>query len=276
MDGTFNVAPPQFAQLYTVHGLSNGHHVVGCYALLPNKQRNTYVLFLRQVQLLTNGASPATIMIDYEQACIGAIPLVFPNATAYGCYFHLCKSVFRHVQEAGLQEQYMVDEEFRTNIRMLPSLAFVPIADIITAFEDLSQHCQHNEQVILDYFETTYIGELRRGRRRAPLFAHEFWNINQRVVDNLPRTTNALEGWHRSFNHSFSVAHPNIWIFINGLKRDAAIQQVRAGHYVAGRPAPKRRRIYERVNDNIMNLVADYGNRQNLDFLRGISYNITH
>jgi len=110
------------------------------------------------VQLLTNGASPVTIMIDYEQACIGAIPLVFPNASAFGCYFHLCKSVFRHVQEAGLQEQYMIDEEFRTNIRMLPSLAFVPIPDIITAFDDLSQHCQHNEQVILDYFETTYIG----------------------------------------------------------------------------------------------------------------------
>ena len=159
----------------------------------------------------------------------------------------------------------MVDEEFRTNIRMLPSLAFVPIADIITAFEDLSQHCQHNEQIILDYFETTYIGELRRGRRRAPLFAHEFWNINQRVVDNLPRTTNALEGWHRSFNHSFSVAHPNIWIFINGLKRDAAIQQVRAGHYFAGRPP-----------QNVGGYHCGLWQSQNLDFLRGISYNITH
>ena len=116
MDGTFNVAPPQFAQLYTVHGLSNEHHVVGCYALLPNKQRNTNVEFLRQVQLLANGASPGTIMIDYEQACIGAIPLVFPNASAFECCFHLCKSAFRDVQAAELQEEYMVDEAFRTNI----------------------------------------------------------------------------------------------------------------------------------------------------------------
>ena len=42
MDGTFTVAPPQFAQLYTIHGLRNGHHVVRCYALLPNKQEATY------------------------------------------------------------------------------------------------------------------------------------------------------------------------------------------------------------------------------------------
>lgn len=274
MDGTFTVAPPQFAQLYTVHGLNNEHHVVGCYALLPNKQRDTYVVFLRQVQQLTNGSSPGTIMIDYEQACIGAIPVVFPNTTVFGCFFHLCKSVFRRVQETGLQEQYTIDEEFRTNIRMIPCLALVPIADIVPVFDALSQHCQHNEQGILDYFETTYIGELRRGRRRRPMFAHEFWNINRRVADNLPRTNNALEGWHRQFNQSFAVAHPNIWIFLKVLKRDAAIQQVRAAHYVAGRPAPKRRRIYERVNDSIRNLVADYANRQNLDFLRGISYNI--
>ena len=40
MDGTFTVAPPQFNQLYTVHGLSGDHHVVGCYALLPNKKQS--------------------------------------------------------------------------------------------------------------------------------------------------------------------------------------------------------------------------------------------
>ena len=150
-----------------------------CYR--PNKRRNTYVEFLRQLQQLLNGASPTSIMIDYEQSCIGAIPRVFRNTTIYGGIFHLCQSVFRHFQEAGLQQQYTDDEEFRTNIRMIPSLAFVPLADITTAFETLAKHCQGNEQGILDYFETTYIGEHRRGRRRRPRFAHEFWNIIHRV-----------------------------------------------------------------------------------------------
>ena len=82
MDGTFTVAPPQFAQLYTVHGLSNEHYVIGCYALLPNKQRDTYVEFLRQVQRLTNGASPETIMIDYEQACMSH-PACIPKCNRF-------------------------------------------------------------------------------------------------------------------------------------------------------------------------------------------------
>ena len=173
MDGTFTVSPPQFAQLYTVHGLKDDHHVVCTYALLPNKRGETYFQFLRQVRRLTNGATPVTIMIDFEQACITAIPRVFQHATVYGCHFHLCKSIYRHIQSEGLQEHYIDSEEFRTNMRMISALAFVPLADIVTSFEALAQHCTEDvEQPLLDYFESNYIGEQRRGRRRRPLFAH--------------------------------------------------------------------------------------------------------
>ena len=81
--------------------------------------------------------------------------------------------MFRRVQNEGLQELYADNEEFRTNIRMIGALALVELDDVIMAFEALSDHCQDNEQVILDYFETNYIGELRRGRRRRPRFARE-------------------------------------------------------------------------------------------------------
>ena len=49
MDGTFTVAPPQFSQLYTVHGLIGYHHVVGCmlcYQTKPKKHMlNSYGKF---------------------------------------------------------------------------------------------------------------------------------------------------------------------------------------------------------------------------------------
>ena len=210
IDGTFSVTPPQFAQLYTVHGLKNCHYIIGCYALLANKRAQTYIEFLEHVRELTNHAEPTSVMIDFERACINAIPNVFPQATVLGCLFHLCKSVYRHVQSLGLQEQYLVDEEFRVNIKMIPALAFVPPDDIIPAFQALSQHCEGNEEHILDYFEVNYIGELQRGRRRNPLFAHIMWNISSRVENDLPRTNNVLESWHRQFNRCFAAAHPAI------------------------------------------------------------------
>ena len=71
MDGTFSTAPPQFAQLYSVHGLSQGRHVVGAYGLLPNKRLETYIEFLDQIQGFTNFANPQSVMIDFEQSMMG-------------------------------------------------------------------------------------------------------------------------------------------------------------------------------------------------------------
>ena len=48
---------------------------------------------------------------------------------------------------------------------MILALNFVPIADIIQAFDALSNHAGVKEQAVLNYFETNSIGEIRHGRR---------------------------------------------------------------------------------------------------------------
>ena len=50
------------------------------------------------------------------------------------------------------------------------------------------------------YYGSTYIGELRRGRRLQP---HALWNMNIRVQEDLPRTNNDLEWWHTRFSGGF-------------------------------------------------------------------------
>ena len=62
------------------------------------------------------------------------------------------------------------------------------------------------------------------------------------------------------------MAHPTIWRFIEVLRNDVAVQIVRATHFVAGRPAPKRGRIYDTINDRIRTIHSDYANR-NIDFM---------
>ena len=95
---------------------------------------------------------------------IGAIRQVYPLCPIYGCLFHLTKNVYKHVQELGLQQMYKEDELFRENIRMIPSLSFVPIQDTVAAFDRLTQHCGIAEQPVLNYFEHVYIGEVRGGQ----------------------------------------------------------------------------------------------------------------
>ena len=53
---------------------------------------------------------------------------------------------------------------------------------------------------VIDYFEDTYIGRLRPGvHRRALLFDLALWNMYDQTIGDLPRTNNAVEGWHRRF-----------------------------------------------------------------------------
>ena len=89
---------------------------------------------------------------------------------------------------------------------------------------------------VIDYFEDTYIGRLRPGGHcRAPLFDLALWNMYDQTIGDLPRTNNAVEGWHRRFQANVGAYHPNFWKFIDILKREQSrnhvnISQARAGH----------------------------------------------
>ena len=229
---------PYLLQLYTVHGFQQGRNVVGAYSLLTNKRLETYSELLTQIQILTNHVNPHNIMVYFEQAMIGALRNVYPLVPQKGCLFHLSKNIYRKVQDLGLSQLYLDDEQFRTNIRMIASLSFLPIEDTIQAFEVLANHAGNIEQPILDNFETTYIGELRRGRRLQSLFPHALWNMNVRVQEDLPRTNNDLEGWHTRFSGSFLHHHAHIWKFIDKLKQDSSLNHLKMAQMVAGAQNP--------------------------------------
>ena len=66
------------------------------------------------------------------------------------------------MQDIGLQQNYLTNALFRVNIPMIAALSFVPVQDVILVFDELCNHCGIDEQPVLDYFETNYIGGLRR------------------------------------------------------------------------------------------------------------------
>ena len=84
MDGTFSTVPPKFSQLYTIHGLNHDCNVVGAYYLLPNKRTGTYTEMLTQMQVITNGVNPESVMIDFEQSLMPAWEQVYPLVPTKG------------------------------------------------------------------------------------------------------------------------------------------------------------------------------------------------
>jgi len=50
-------------------------------------------------------------MIDYKRAALNAIEAEFNGTEVKGCFFHMSKCIWRHVQELGLQTTYQNDPE---------------------------------------------------------------------------------------------------------------------------------------------------------------------
>ena len=61
----------------------------------------------------------------------------------------------------------------------------------------------------------------------------------------LPRTTNTVEAWHRSFDATVGCHHPNIWKFISALKREQGLVEVKQAKYIAGDHPTKSRTVLD-------------------------------
>ncbi|KAJ4448367.1 hypothetical protein ANN_10383 [Periplaneta americana] len=63
----------------------------------------------------------------------------------------------------------------------------------------------------------------RRGRdRQQPMFPPNAWNCYIRTRENLPRTTNAYESWHRRLNTLMGKAYPSFYHVLQLLQEETA------------------------------------------------------
>ena len=244
-DGTFKTAPPLFSQVYVVHALRggaqlmrDGHLLPSLFVLLPNKTEATYRRMWEQIRLLCPLAQPKEMLLDFEKAAINSFEQVWPETVVKCCFFHPTQNVCRKVQAAGMQADDSQDEELAIRIRQLPALAFAHPYDVHELFAEVAQQlpmAQATELVL--YFERTYIGRtLPGGTHQAPLFPLNLWNYYYETPFGLPRTTNAVEAWHRSFNATVGCHHPSIWKFIAALKREQGLIEVRLAKFIAVAP----------------------------------------
>ena len=125
--------------------------------------------------------------------------------------------------------------------------ADVPQADVPQAFYDVENEIRNNYynngiDVVMDYFEDTHIGRQRRGRSRGtPMFALNIWNMNVRTRNELRRTNNHIEGWHRRFSGNCDCLHPNIWKFIRSLQREESLVRAEVHQVLGGHPVVQKK-----------------------------------
>ncbi|KAK9738629.1 hypothetical protein QE152_g9700 [Popillia japonica] len=192
---------------------------------------------------------------------ITALRNEFPDARLKGCFFHFIQCILRAINSKGLKQRYETDVEFGLKLRMLPAAAFVPTESVVEVFETLceNQIFPPEAQEVVDYFEDTWIGRPHRRQRRPPQFDLDMWNLYQSILEDLPKTNNSVEGWHRGFAERVGAMHANIWKFINYIRKEQSLNEIRIEQYVSGfehQPQKKKYRdCARRIKHMLVNMI---------------------
>ena len=283
-DGTFSVCPELFYQLYTIHCKIGINYPPCVYILLQDKRQNTYIRALQALMNLIPQSSPDNILVDFETAPINAFGQVFDGSIIKGCLFHQGQSLNRKVAEIGLKKDYETNMDFNMLVKSLLALSFVPEADVLIRFQELVEKFEalvtdypELERVneLCSYVEINYIRGIERpqGRGRAPAkYPISMWNHYSDPGNDIPRTTNAVEGFHNGLNSLFLSKHPSLWKLLSGLQLDMALQlKTLADATVENNPAQRHK--YVLITERLAAKVATYAHSQDkLAYLRAVAH----
>lgn len=279
-DGTFSTVPVRFTQLYTIHCVQHSNVVPTVYALLQNKNEETYTLMFKALKFLEPRLEPGTITFDFERTAISAAKLCFPNILIKGCHFHMSRSIWRLVKQIGLSEKYINDAEFALHIRCLSALAYVPVDFVVYYYESLmsTRFFVENKNDIsfsdfISYFESTWIGaRTRRKYRKLPFFPIDEWNCFEQLQENIPGTNNSVEEWHDDFSSTFNITErPNIWKFILALQKQNMSNQCKVMEYLSDEK-PQKKKKYNSSAEKIIQISKEFSNKNVEDYLKEISH----
>ena len=214
MDGTFKYCAKFFFQLFSIHGLRNGHYIPLVFCLLPNKQVATYITLFNSLLSLSNDQhiflNPQKIVVDYEMAIHNSVQSVWPTAKIFGCRFHLAQSWYRKIQSLGLVSIYKGDTEHGKWLQHLFGLPFLDPDRVGECFTEnfMADLPQLNSFTKLaDYLVDNYITE-------HSSFPPSIWASK---TSSLFLTTNPCESFHSHFSKIFYHTHPNIHTFVKTL-----------------------------------------------------------
>lgn len=83
------------------------------------------------------------VITHFEQAKITATKEFSPVQNK-ACFFHLSQSYWQRTQNAGLATQHGFNPEFNLKLYYLQALAFIPIEEMPTAFDNIKDQSQWN------------------------------------------------------------------------------------------------------------------------------------
>lgn len=273
MDGTFKCCPSFLCQLFTIHAMMDENNIVPLvFGLMSNKSQNAYYEFFFEIfkYACENNIHlhPKYIISDFEKASINAIKCFLPDVINKGCYFHFGQIIWRRIQTEKLQTKYGTDENFSLKMRMLKCLSLLNVNDIPNYYAVLKANFSNDEKKIGKWFEKNYM--CSRANAKYPV---SFWSVNDLINENLPRTQNNVESWHRRLQFIIDKNNYGLYKLIEVLQQEYLVVDQKIKKFLAGEKIANKR-AYMKTYEKINNVLSDKDNREVLELLAGLAQNV--
>ncbi|KAL0879642.1 hypothetical protein ABMA27_003357 [Loxostege sticticalis] len=194
-DGTFKSCPKGFHQLYTIHGYDDKTHIITpiFYALLPNKKTVTYKLLLKLIKKQISDFQPAKITLDFEVAAINAFQQTFPEIIFKGCYYHFNRCLWKKAKSLKITTRVL-----KRHVSRCIGIARLPQSDIDEGYKYVIGRSPKDTKIkkFNKYFQIQWFKK------------QDFGNCS--CANEIIRTNNNIEGWHRKINGFVGRTHPTL------------------------------------------------------------------
>lgn len=154
---------------------------------------------------------PKHLYCDFEQAIFNSFSSIFPDIRIHGCYFHYTQSLYRKIQNIGLENLYKSGHSFRYFSKGLMILPLIPLECLDASFSVLYSRLERGDQKI-DEFVNYY---LQTWLNSNAMFNRRIWN---HCYNYICRTNNFVESFHAKLKKIVKINKPNIFDLINHLK----------------------------------------------------------
>ena len=111
--------------------------------------------------------------------------------------------------------------------------------------------------------------------RKKPQFEHTLWNIYDRVIADLPRSNNSVEGWHSAFATRVTITHPTIQKLADKIRREQSKFEIDVAQLFQGHPPKPKKACYKKLDEKIARVVGNYNPSQILEYLKNIAANVS-
>jgi len=123
---------------------------------------------------------------------------------------------------------------------------------------------------VFAYFQNTYIGYSWDDVD----FPIPFWNCYDRLMDNQPRTTNSVEGWHHRLNTIVDGAHPSMWKSLDCIRKEQRHWEQKCANLRSGELVIRRNQ-YIHLDKKLRSIVTHYNTpvyNTTMEYLKGLSF----